>query len=67
MEHDRIAAFLNRVKLLFQIAVLGAALYVILNGQHQRIETANSIANLLSLTQEIRQEVASPYTVRISE
>lgn len=60
---DPVAVVLERLKLIFQIVVLGAAFYVIVIGERERVQTSEDVVSILNLAQTIRHEVAQPYPV----
>lgn len=64
---DYITTLLERFKLAFQIAVLIAALYVIIVGERERVQTTGDVANILKLTKTISQEVSQPCPVVLED
>lgn len=60
---DPVAVVLERLKLMFQIIVLGAAFYVIVVGERERVQTSEDVVSILNLAQTIRHEVAQPCPV----
>lgn len=58
---DPVAVVLERLKLIFQIIVLGAAFYVIVVGERERVQTSEDVVSILNLAQTIRHEVAQPW------
>lgn len=60
---DPVAVVLERLKLIFQIIVLGAAFYVIVVGERERVQTSEDVVSILNLAQTIRHEVAQPCPV----
>lgn len=66
MDDCKLNGALNTIKLLFQIAVLGAAFIAIVLGERERVKTARDVTDLMQLTEEIRQEVVAPCPVDIT-
>lgn len=60
---DPINVLLERLKLIFQIVVLGAAFYVIVIGERERVQTSEDVVSILNLAQTIRHEVVQPCPV----
>lgn len=65
--NDRINIVLERLKLIFQIVVLGAALYVIAVGEKERVQTSRDVVSILNLAQTISHDVNEVQACAVKE
>ncbi len=67
VNNDRVNVILERLKLIFQIVVLGAALYVIAVGEKERVQTSRDVVSILNLAQTISHDVNEVQACAVKE